>query len=66
MVLAPTPLSQVDMNIEAVIAALGGRYDADESAAIERVLRENHGTVPDQQLIEEAGLALAIWRRGRG
>ena len=54
------------MNIEAVIAALGGRYDADESAAIERVLRENHGTVPDQQLIEEAGLALAIWRRGRG
>ncbi len=30
---------------------------------IERVLRESGGTIPDDQLIEEAGLALAIHRR---
>ncbi len=54
------------MNIDAVIAALGGRYDADEAEVIERVLREHGGTIPDDQLIEEAGLTLAIWRRGRG
>ncbi len=54
------------MNIDAVIAALGGRYDADEIPVIERVLREYGGTMPDAQLIEEAALALAIHRRGRG
>ena len=54
------------VNIEAVIAALGGRYDADEAEVIERVLREYGGTIPDEQLISEAALALAIWRRGRG
>ncbi len=54
------------MDIEAVIAALGGRYDADEAAVIERVMRENHGTIPDAQLISEAALALAIFRPGRG
>jgi hypothetical protein len=53
------------MNIDAIIAALGGRFDAAEVEVIERVLRESGGTVPDQQLIEEAGLALPIWRRGR-
>jgi tellurite resistance protein len=53
------------VNIEAVVAALGGRYDADEAEVIERVLRQYGGTIPDAQLIEEAGLALAIWRRGR-
>ena len=52
------------MDIEAVIAALGGRFDADEVAVIGRVLREYGGTVPDQQLISEAALALAIFRRG--
>ena len=51
------------MNIDAVFAALGGRYDADEAAVIERVLRESGGTIPDDQLIEEVGLALAIYRR---
>jgi hypothetical protein len=51
------------MGIEAVIAALGGRFDAEEVEVIERVLREYGGTVPDQQLISEAALALAIWRR---
>ena len=45
-----------------VIAALGGRFDADEAEVMERVLREYGGTVPDAQLIEEAGLALAVWR----
>ena len=52
------------MNIEAVIAALGGRFDAEEVEVIERVLREYNGTVPDDQLVEEAALALAIHRRG--
>ncbi len=54
------------MNIEAVTAALGGRFDAGETEVIERVLRESGGTVPDSQLIEEAALALAIFRRGQG
>ena len=36
MVLAPTPLSQVDMDIDALIAALGGRYDAAEIEVIRR------------------------------
>ena len=36
-----------------MIAALGGRYDADEAEVIERVLREHGGTVPDAQLIAE-------------
>ena len=49
-----------------MIAALGGRFDADETEVIERVLREYGGTVPDKQLISEAALALAIFRRGRG
>lgn len=50
------------MNIEAVIAAVGGRYDADEAQVIERVLREYGGTVPDAQLIEQPALAVAIHR----
>jgi len=54
------------VNIDAVIAALGSRFDAAEVEVIERVLREHGGTIPDKQLIEEAGLALAICRRGRG
>jgi hypothetical protein len=29
------------------------------------MLREYGGTIPDAQLVEEIGLALAIWRRGR-
>jgi len=51
------------VNIEAVIAALGGRFDTDETEVIERVLRDHGGTIPDKQLIEEIGLALAIFRR---
>ena len=54
------------MDIEAVIAALGTHYDPAEAEVIERVLREYGGTVPDEQLISEAALALAIHRRGRG
>jgi len=54
------------MDIESVIEALGSRFDAAEAAVIERVLREYAGTIPDKQLIEEIGLALASWRRGRG
>lgn len=52
------------MDAEAVIAALGGRYDDGEAAIIERMLREYHGTIPDAQLVEEIGMALAIHRRG--
>ena len=44
---------------------MGTHYDADEAAVIERVLREYGGTIPDDQLISEAALALAIFRRGR-
>lgn len=47
------------MTVEAVIAALGGRWSADEAAIIERMLR----AVPDAQFIEECGLARAIHRR---
>lgn len=41
------------MDIAAMIAALGGRFDADEAEVIERVLRERGGTMPDAQLIAE-------------
>jgi len=53
------------MDVQAVIAALGTHYDADEAAVIERVLLAYNGTIPDDQLISEAALALAIHRRGR-
>ena len=49
-----------------MIAALGGRFDAEEAAVIERVLWEYGGNIPDKQLVEEIGLALAVHRRGRG
>lgn len=51
------------MDIEPLCAALPGHYTPGEAAAIERVLREYNGTIPDKQLISEAGLALAIHRR---
>jgi hypothetical protein len=51
------------MDIEAVIAALGGRFDADEAAIIERMLREYGGIIPDAQLVEEIGLAIAVYQR---
>jgi hypothetical protein len=54
------------VDIEAVIAALGGRFDANQAEVIGRVLRDYGGTIPDAQLIEEAGLALAIYRRQTG
>lgn len=50
------------MDIEAVIAALGGRYTPEESTIIERMLREYQGTIPDKQLLEEIELSLAIHR----
>ena len=56
-------LDRVD--IKAVIAALGTRFDPDEAEVIERVLRDHGGIVPDQQMISEAALALAIHRRSR-
>ena len=54
------------MNVEAVIAALGTRFDPDEAAIAGWMLREYGGTIPDAQLVEEIGLALAIQRRRHG
>lgn len=51
------------MNINAVIAALGGRFDADEAGVIERVMREFSGTLPDRPMVEAIGMAMAIHRR---
>jgi len=48
------------MDIGAVIAALGTRFAPDEAVVIERMLREYEGTIPDDQLIEEAALSLAV------
>jgi len=56
---------QTRMNVQAVIAALGTQFDPDEARIIDRMLRELDGTVPDQQMVEEIGLALAIHRRQR-
>ena len=53
------------MDLEAVVARLGEVFTPDEAAIAERLLREYGGTIPDAQLIEEIGLALAIFRRGR-
>jgi hypothetical protein len=57
--------TQTTVDIEAVVGALGSRYDPDEAEVIERVMREHGGTITDGQLIEEAALPLATWRRGR-
>ena len=48
-----------------MIAALDTRFDPDEATIIERMFRELDGTVPDHQMVEEIGLALAIFRRGQ-
>jgi len=45
------------MDVAAVIAALDTRFDADEAAIAERMLREYVGTMPEQQLIAEIGLS---------
>ena len=51
------------MDIEAVVAQLGTTFSPDEAAIAETMLRTHHGTIPDRQLIEEIGLAIAIHRR---
>jgi hypothetical protein len=51
------------MDVEGLIAELGTRFDADEAAIAERMLREYGDTVVDGQLVEEIGLAIAIHRR---
>ena len=48
-----------------MIAGLGTVFDADETAIAERLLREYGGTIPDDQLIDEIGLAVAIHRRAQ-
>lgn len=51
------------MDVEAVIARLGDVFDADETRIAERLIREHAGRIPDRQLVEEIGLAVAIHRR---
>jgi hypothetical protein len=53
------------VDIEQVIRALHTRFTPEESEIAERMLRELSGTVPDERLIEEIGLALAVHRRQR-
>lgn len=54
------------MDIEAVIERLGETFDPAEAAIAERMLREYGGTIPDAQLVEEIGLAVAAHRRQHG
>ena len=51
------------MDVEQVIVALGERFDPAEAEIVERLLRKYSGTIPDPQLVEEIGLALAIHRQ---
>ena len=51
------------MDADAVLARLGEIFDADERAIAERLIGEHAGTIPDRQLLEEIGLAIAIHRR---
>jgi len=53
------------VDIEAVIAALDTRFDPAEAAIAERMLREHAGAIPDAQLVEEIGLAIAVHRQQR-
>ena len=53
------------MDIEAVVAALSERFTPDEAALVEDMLRGLAGTIPDRQMLEEIGLALAIHRRAQ-
>jgi len=57
-------LNPTVVDAESVVAALGTHYGPAE-AHNARVLKEYGGTVPDEQLISEAALALAIqrWQR---
>jgi hypothetical protein len=48
---------------QAVIAALDTHLEPAEARIAERMLREYGGTIPDTQLIEEIGLAIAVHRR---
>ena len=48
-----------------IAAALRERYDADELAIVERMLREYGDTIPYRQLMSEIGLSLAIHRRSK-
>ncbi len=45
------------------MAQLGTTFSPAEAAIAEKLLRKLHGTIPDRQLVEEIGLAIAIHRR---
>ncbi len=51
------------VDVEQLIAALGERFDPAEAEIVERLLRQYSGTIPDRQLLDEIGLALAIHRQ---
>ena len=53
------------MDVAAVIAALDTHFDPAQAAIAERMLREHGGSIPDVQLVEEIGLAIAIHRRSK-
>ena len=52
------------VDIEAVIARPGEAFTPAQADIPERLLRECGQNIPDKQLIEEIGLALAIHSRG--
>jgi hypothetical protein len=54
-----------DVDIEQVIGSLLTRFAPEEAVIAERMLRELNGTIPDKQLVEEIGLAIAVYRRQR-
>ncbi len=58
-------MGSIESVLDLLIESLGTVFDAEESAMVERLLRQYSGTIPDTQLVSEIGLALAIHRRGR-
>jgi hypothetical protein len=51
--------------LDLLIESLGTVFDAEESAIVERLLRQYSGTIPDTQLVSEIGLAVAVHRLNR-
>ena len=55
----------VHVDIEGIIAALDTHFTPDEANLVEKMLRDLAGKIPEQQMIEEIGLSIAIHRRQR-
>jgi hypothetical protein len=58
-------MGSIESVLDLLIESLGTVFDAEESAIIERLLRQYSGTIPDTQLVSEIGLALAVHRLNR-